>query len=501
VKRGKGRIRTLGAGAAVLSLGAGALALGPNAHADTPFANPRVVNGVVGDPAQFTFLVSLIDKERLASLNAFEAQFCAGTLTTPTTIVTAAHCVVNQDTGAVTAPDTILIGIGPNLRAPDLRVVPVSGVAVNPEYSRRSSANDIAVLTLPAPVTGVGTVRPLSPEEAPAYTAPGSAVQVAGWGNMSTTGRDFPESFRVGNLTVFPDGSCGGGESYVLNGVTFTGFNSAAANPATMLCASGVTPELQRVDSCQGDSGGPLIGGGPGNTRLVGVVSWGNDCASSYPGVYTRVAAEYPFLLAHGAIPDVAPTQPPGVAVQAQSGALRITFTAVQDGSRPVAFAAAIQDGVTGTITNCFSQPRTDGVPSVCIAGGLTNGTPYAVTAISGTTMGNSPASAAIGAIPVATPTPGRITRVRSVAGGIVNLRVSPSLANGSAILTERVICTPVNGGSPRGKKITGPAVVLTRMAPVTYSCIVRARTAVGVADSVPVGLKGRAGQQLAKPR
>lgn len=479
---------------AVLALTAllGGLVLSSPAQAGTPKGAPRVINGTVGDPAQYGFLVALLDRDRLASMNAFEAQFCAGTLTSPTTIVTAAHCLVDQDTGIVMSPEKILVGIGSNLRSASLRIVPVATLAVNPDYSRRSTSNDIAVITLPAPLTDVPTITPLSPEEAAAFTTEGNLVRVAGWGNMSTKGRNFPDIFRVGSLVVFPDSSCGGGEPYTLAGITFRGFGSSAANPATMLCASGVNEQQRRVDSCQGDSGGPLVGGEPGNLRLVGVVSWGNDCASSYPGVYTRVSAENAFLLAHSAVPGIAPTVAPGVAVQAQSSALRITFTAAQDGSQATAFAASIQDAVTGAVTNCFGQPRTDGIPAVCLASGLTNGTAYNVTAITGTSAGNSPVSAPIGAVPLATPTPGSITRVRATRGGIVTLRVSPSANNGSALVGERVICIPVNGGSPVGAKVTGAVVTLTKVKVKTYSCILRAQNAVGTADSLPVGIKGR---------
>lgn len=51
-----------------------------------------------------------------------------------------------------------------------------------------------------------------------------------------------------------------------------------------MICAKATNPPR---DACQGDSGGPLVANG----YLIGIVSWGEGCASAfYPGVYTRVS-------------------------------------------------------------------------------------------------------------------------------------------------------------------------------------------------------------------
>lgn len=47
------------------------------------------------------------------------------------------------------------------------------------------------------------------------------------------------------------------------------------------------------VGSCNGDSGGPLLVDG----IQVGIVSFGvNDCAASYPSVYTRVTDFYSWI-------------------------------------------------------------------------------------------------------------------------------------------------------------------------------------------------------------
>ena len=451
---------------------------------------PRVINGGPGNSTDYPYLVSLLLGDRIPNPGPFQAQFCGGTLTTPTTVVTAAHCVVDQNNGVIRNPGSFYVGFGSDLKAPDYRIVGITNVSVNPDYSRRASSNDVAVLTLAQPVTDIPTLPPLSPAEAGGYTATGQPVRVVGWGNTSTTGNSFPAVFQVGDLAVFPDSVCGGGEAFIWNGLTFRGFSPAEANPASMLCAGGVTPDSRRIDSCQGDSGGPLVGGSGPAARLVGIVSWGNDCANEFPGVYTRVAAEYDFIKAAGAVPDSAPRVAPTIVVQPQSGAARISFVAAIDGSEPTAFAATVLDPATGQAVNCFAQPRKDGAPAVCIASGLTNGTSYQVTAIAGNGFGNSPPTAPYGFVPQAVPTPGRITKSTQLGGGKVQFRVTSSRPNGSPLLTQRIICNPVAGRGARTSAITGKDVTVRRMAATSYTCVVRARNALGFADSLPFPVK-----------
>lgn len=65
-------------------------------------------------------------------------------------------------------------------------------------------------------------------------------------------------------------------------------------NGMTMLCAGDF--DSKRSDSCYGDSGGPLytLTKPP---KLVGVVSFGADCADPYyPGVYADVAGGYKWI-------------------------------------------------------------------------------------------------------------------------------------------------------------------------------------------------------------
>lgn len=55
-----------------------------------------------------------------------------------------------------------------------------------------------------------------------------------------------------------------------------------------MICAGGMI--ANKRDACSGDSGGPLQMDVGGHVSQVGIVSFGNSCATKgFPGVYTRL--------------------------------------------------------------------------------------------------------------------------------------------------------------------------------------------------------------------
>ncbi len=444
------------------------------------------MNGAEIPDGEFPFVVSILSARALESAGAFQAQFCAGVLTTPTTVVTAAHCLVDPKTGRKFAPDELLIGFGPQLDLGRLQLERVSSMAIHPKYELRTARHDIAVLTLANPRPEIPVITPLRPTDQPTYVQTDTPAQVVGWGNTSPTGSAFPERLRAGSVSIFPDASCGMGASHTIRGLRFNGFRPGEAFPDEMICAAGVTAESRVIDSCQGDSGGPLIVGEGVAARLVGLVSWGDTCATNYPGVYTRVSTMIDFLQNVGALVSLAPTVPPGIEVTPLNDGVRITFTPANDGSIVTTFAATATDPQTGAVAQCFATPRRDGLPAVCDIAGTRNGTSYGVQAIAANDLGNSPPTPTVSVQPLAIPDPGRILNFRTNADRSAVIRVSRANGYGSTITARDVVCRPIAGGAERRSKIRGDQVTLRNLKRGWHACTLSAVTDVGRGTSIP---------------
>lgn len=95
---------------------------------------------------------------------------------------------------------------------------------------------------------------------------------VSGWGARSSNDTKYPKELHAANVKTIDYSLCT--KLYERQKIT-----------ERMFCAGVVQGG---IDACQGDSGGPLVVDG----TLIGVVSWGEDCAKeNYPGVYADVGA------------------------------------------------------------------------------------------------------------------------------------------------------------------------------------------------------------------
>jgi secreted trypsin-like serine protease len=198
--------------------------------------------------------------------------FCGGTFVEPDVVLTAAHCVASRPSGLRVA--------GGHRQNRDLtpdRTVPVDSIVIHEDYDSTTNANDIALLFLSAQERSFGSVRPAQVSASVTLPEATGAARVAGWGVTSFGGPGAEELLEVQVPIIGVDTCKSAGGPY-------------ATVDGTQICAGDF--ENGGKDSCQGDSGGPLFVERGGSVQVIGVVSWGEGCASAHkPGVYTRVAS------------------------------------------------------------------------------------------------------------------------------------------------------------------------------------------------------------------
>ncbi|MER6305975.1 serine protease [Streptomyces sp. NPDC001657] len=193
-------------------------------------------------------------------------QFCGGTLVTPTKVVTAAHCVVDEE-----PTDVGVVAGRTDLRRHDGTMRKVRKAWVHPRFGRHLE-NDVAVLTLDKPMPTKYTPLPIATTSDTGPYRPGTGARVYGWGLLDNEDR-AANVLRSAKLRVLPDRTC-------------QRLNPGDFDPTMHTCANDTVTGAHHAE---GDSGGPLVADG----KLIGIVSWLAHSSDSTPtpGVYTRVAA------------------------------------------------------------------------------------------------------------------------------------------------------------------------------------------------------------------
>ena len=218
----------------------------------------------------------------LSSRSTGQNFFCGGSLIASDWVITAAHCIFNDDEDDV---NYVVAGVYARNTSTSANAFVVQDTFIHPEYSNSSDFNDIALLKLanPVPLSLVDTyakLPSLSIDSANAGTD--DPVKVLGWGATSEDG----SSSNVLQEVIVPVTT----EAFCQQAYTDIDYD-------VQICAG--LPNGGR-DSCQGDSGGPLLFTADGEDFLAGVVSFGLGCAQpNLPGVYTRISGYLDWIASH----------------------------------------------------------------------------------------------------------------------------------------------------------------------------------------------------------
>jgi secreted trypsin-like serine protease len=248
--------------------------------ADRP--SPRIVGGSDIDISDVPYQVALINPN---SGTDHGGQFCGGSIIAPLWIVTAAHCVEDQE-GADIAPSDVVVLAGkttlsttPQTSGP---YVEVAQIIEHPAYDSSSFTNDIALLRLKSPIAYSNVTQPIelpTPSVPEVWPAAGTAAFISGWGYLSSSNTLGPQHLQGADVEIVV--GPGAGQNCGLDGGAYKG--------DSMICAGFLAGG---IDTCQGDSGGPLMIRDGTRRLLAGVTSSGEGCAEpNHPGLYTRVTA------------------------------------------------------------------------------------------------------------------------------------------------------------------------------------------------------------------
>lgn len=229
---------------------------------------------------QHRWMISLQrEKSNWFGYNAYYHS-CGGSLITNSWIVTAAHCLYNRDEPlrAVAGTDNLNFMYRAQVRD-------IVQQIIHPNFDIATYDNDIALLKVSEPFnldstfSHVGTVCLEQDEQVLPY----DIATICGFGSRAFHAKTRSHLYET-EIAIIDRHTC----------------NRAFGGMITdnMICAGGMI--ANKRDACSGDSGGPLImdTSGNGQMSLVGVVSFGNDCAvQGYPGIYTKLSNYYDWIL------------------------------------------------------------------------------------------------------------------------------------------------------------------------------------------------------------
>ncbi|KAI5644993.1 trypsin domain-containing protein [Phthorimaea operculella] len=236
-------------------------------------ASNRIVGGSLATVSQYPFAASLLYSYNLVTYS----QSCGGTLLTKNTVLTAAHCIYGD------LANQWRVRLGSSWANTGGYIYTLGFIRYHEKFNPSTLDNDVAVLITAQTIAFVnGAVQPASIAGTNYNLADNQAVWAIGWGSTSVGGGGS-EQLRHVQIWTVNQSTCRSRYNELGWSVT-----------DNMLCSGWL--DVGGRDQCQGDSGGPLVH----NNVIVGICSWGNQCAlPRYPGVNTRVSKFSSWIVAN----------------------------------------------------------------------------------------------------------------------------------------------------------------------------------------------------------